>query len=103
MIENEQEIDKNMKNETVEMEKDDINDINDDRHKYSFKKMLVFFKKWSWLLTSILLLVAILIICINFSRQDSSQVDTGLTVTTSPPSNLAEQGEIVMHNASEFM
>ena len=65
-MENEQDIDKNMKNETVEMEKDNISDINNDRHKYSFKKMLVFYKTWSWLLVSILLLIAILIVCINY-------------------------------------
>ena len=61
-MQNEHDNDKNM---TVEMEKDNISDINNDSHKYSFKRMLVLFKTWSWLLVSILLLLAILIVCIN--------------------------------------
>ena len=67
---------KNDKNETVEVENDDISDkkptfryqrlYDDGRQQFSLQKTLAFLKTWSWLLTSILLLISIIIICINY-------------------------------------
>ena len=78
-MENEQDNNKNMKNdknETVEVENEDVSDkkltfryqrlYDDVRQKFSLQKTLAFLKTWSWLLTSILLLISIVIIYINY-------------------------------------
>ena len=90
MMEKEQDNKNEMKddiNETVEVEKDDTSDINEDRQTSFLKKTLAFLKTWSCLLTSILLLI-ITIMCLYY-----------FAVTTSPPDNLTEQGNKVQ-NAS---
>ena len=64
-------------NETVEeVENDDISDkkpifryrrlFDDVKQKSSLQKTVAFLKTWSWLLTSILLLIMIIIICTNY-------------------------------------
>ena len=64
-----------MENETVEVENDDLSDkkptfkyqrlYDDGKQKFFLQKTLSFLQTWSWLLTSILLLILIIIICIN--------------------------------------
>ena len=64
MIENEQNNKSNMKNDinsNVEVEMDDISEISENRQKSSLKKKLPFFKTWSCLLTSILILILLTI------------------------------------------
>ena len=92
---------KNDKNETVEVENDSSSDKkptfrylrqkdDDARQKSSSKKIMAFLKTWFWLLTSILLLITILILFINYFGpkgdkgelgQDGSQGDPGVAVT----------------------
>ena len=74
--ENQSEKMKNDENVEVEVENDDISDkkptfkyqrlYDDDRQNFSLQKTLSFLQTWSWLLTSILLLISITIICINY-------------------------------------
>ena len=77
-MENHQDKNKNMDNdegEIIDVENDDISEkkptfryrrlYDDVRQKSSLKKTLAFFKTWSWLLTSVLLLVLIVIMSIN--------------------------------------
>ncbi len=68
-------------NESMDVEKDDTSDINEDSQKSSLKKTFAFFKTWSCLLTLILLLI-IIIMCIYY-----------FAVTTPPPSNSTDQGD----------
>ena len=66
----------NDENENVEVDNDDISDkkptfryrwLSDDvTQKSSLQKTVAFLKTWSWLLTSILLLIMIIIICTNY-------------------------------------
>ena len=89
MMEKEQDNKNEMKddiNETVEVEKDDTCDINEDRQTSSLKKTFAF-KTRSCLLTSILLLI-ITIMCLYY-----------FAVTTSPPDNLTEQGNKVQNGS----
>ena len=72
-------------NETVEVEKDDTSDVNEDRQTSSLKMTLPFFKTWSCLLTSILLLIIVIIV-----------------VTTFPPGNLTEQGNKVKNTQVKY-
>ena len=84
MMETEQDNKTKMKddiNETVEVEKDDTSDVNEDRQTSSLKMTLPFFKTWSCLLTSILLLIVTIMGTYYFAE------------TTSPTSNLTEQGD----------
>ena len=77
-MENYQDKNKNMDNdegEIIDVENDEISEkkptfryrrlYDDVRQKSSLKKTLAFFKTWSWLLTSVLLLVLIVIMSIN--------------------------------------
>ena len=77
-MENHQDKNKNMDNdegEIIDVENDDISEkkptfryrrlYDDVRQKSALKKTLAFFKTWSWLLTSVLLLVLIVIMSIN--------------------------------------